>query len=504
MHNFPVPYPNELLYSTVARAGVYQGITSPKQLLDEVFNDRKVIATLDLPCHLQALAQQLIGTERFSIEELIYQHTLFPLYSPFITEVRKTRAIQLMSACSQGAVHLLLRVAASKVQGNDHLRYCPECLKSQYQKYGEHFWQRSWFFQGLDVCPEHGALSVLPMRINTHRHQFHSLTSLLSVDVTNTVSNSELMQLACFASQLITIPLAGSPSLDQWTRFYRDLAVDFRLCRGNHIRHDEIYERVSQQFQKSTLAQLHLQTNPIMDSSWLKSIFRKHRNTFSYLEHGVVWLTFLADMKPEEIIAHVLKIVTGAKVFIYAAKPLAIEQHELESKRQLWQKLVCKHGVLGARKLGSGNALYAWLYRNDISWLLKFNSEHKIRRTNPRQKLDWHLRDLNTVRQLYQLLPDDEVCYTGPRLSANFLLTKLENKSTIEKNLYKLPLVSMFLFRHTETVTEYQLRRLVNTCVELSENTKPLKKWVVLRKAGLSEERLCVDTQKVLAEIKLF
>ncbi|TCN86835.1 TnsD family Tn7-like transposition protein [Shewanella fodinae] len=504
MHNFPVPYPNELLYSTVARAGVYQGITSPKQLLDEVFNDRKVVATLDLPCHVQALAQQLRRTGRFSIQELIYQHTLFPIYSPFITEARKKRAIQLMTACSQGAIHLLLGVAASRVQVNDYLRYCPECLKRQYQQYGEHFWLRSWFFPGLQVCPEHGALTILPIRTSAHRHQFHSLTSLLSDDVVDAASCSELIQLARFASQLLTIPFGGSPSLEQWTSFYRNLAVDFRLSRGNHIRHDEIYERVIHQFQKSTLAQLHLQLDPTKDSSWLKNIFRKHRKTFSYLEHGIVWLSFLVDMKPDEIIQHAHRIATCAKVFTYTVKSSVIEQCELNIKRRLWQKLVRKNGVLGARKLGSGNALYAWLYRNDTPWLLNFNSEHKMRRTNPEQKLNWHLRDLNTVRQLYRLLPAVDVCYTGPRLSANFLLTKLKNKSTIEKNLSKLPLVSMFLARYAETVTEYQLRRLVNTCIELSDNSESLKKWVVLRKAGLSEERLCADTQKVLAEMKLF
>ena len=34
----PAPHPNELIYSTVARAGVYFGLVSPKQLLDEVFD----------------------------------------------------------------------------------------------------------------------------------------------------------------------------------------------------------------------------------------------------------------------------------------------------------------------------------------------------------------------------------------------------------------------------------------------------------------------------------
>lgn len=37
MLNFPTPYPNELIYSTIARAGIHHAITSPKQLLEEVF-----------------------------------------------------------------------------------------------------------------------------------------------------------------------------------------------------------------------------------------------------------------------------------------------------------------------------------------------------------------------------------------------------------------------------------------------------------------------------------
>ena len=116
MRNFPVPYPDELVYSMVARAGIYHGITSPKQLLDEVFENRKVIATLDLPCHLQSISSLFQNTGRYSVEELVYQHTLFPLYAPFVTESHKSRALQMMAGRSQGAVHLMLGVAASRIQ----------------------------------------------------------------------------------------------------------------------------------------------------------------------------------------------------------------------------------------------------------------------------------------------------------------------------------------------------------------------------------------------------
>ena len=60
MHNFPLPHPDELLYSSIARAGVYHGITSPKQLLDEVFGTRAVIATLDLPRACHQLSQMIV------------------------------------------------------------------------------------------------------------------------------------------------------------------------------------------------------------------------------------------------------------------------------------------------------------------------------------------------------------------------------------------------------------------------------------------------------------
>lgn len=50
-----MPYPDELLYSTIARASVRIGIVSPKQLLDEVFNNRKVIATFDMPSHIESI-----------------------------------------------------------------------------------------------------------------------------------------------------------------------------------------------------------------------------------------------------------------------------------------------------------------------------------------------------------------------------------------------------------------------------------------------------------------
>ena len=63
MLNFPVPYTNELIYSSVARAGIRLAINSPKQLLDEIFQDREVVATIDLPAHLSKILKLLPETQ---------------------------------------------------------------------------------------------------------------------------------------------------------------------------------------------------------------------------------------------------------------------------------------------------------------------------------------------------------------------------------------------------------------------------------------------------------
>ena len=110
MRNFPVPYPDELIYSLVARAGVRSAITSSKQLLDEVFGDRKVVATTDLPSHLSALSKLLVNTGKYDVSQLIYEHTMFPIYAPFVNENIRSRAMARMEKRSQGSVHLMLLI----------------------------------------------------------------------------------------------------------------------------------------------------------------------------------------------------------------------------------------------------------------------------------------------------------------------------------------------------------------------------------------------------------
>lgn len=382
MLNFPVPHPNELLYSNVARAGVYLGISSPKQLLDEVFADRKVIATIDLPCHLENIASHLKKTGRFSVADLAYQHTLFPLYAPFTTQDRKERALHLMTGRSQGAVHLMLGAAASRVKSPYGFRLCPECVKVQLQLYGECFWQRDWYLPGLTVCHRHGSLTLLPQRFRIHRHQFWPLQPDQLCNISVSQPEHVLLSLADLGAKLLQVGPALSPTFAQWTEFYRELAADFGFKRGQHIHHDEIHHHISALFSQAILESLNLKAVIRSDTCWLKGIFRKHRKAFSYLEHGIIWHALLPNWYPSDILNCVRAMKIGPHCYKHEVSP-DVSNHLSASepftdKRQTWSILVERFGVKSAREsIRGGGACYAWLYRHDRKWLLDFNNQHK-------------------------------------------------------------------------------------------------------------------------------
>lgn len=491
MRNFPVPYSNELIYSTIARAGVYQGIVSPKQLLDEVYGNRKVIATLDLPSHLGVIAKHLSQTGRYPVHQLIYQHTLFPLYAPFVGKERRDEAIRLMEYKAQGAVHLMLGVAASRVKSDNRFRYCPDCVATQLNKYGQAFWQRDWYLPALPYCPKHGALVFFDRAVDDHRHQFLALIHAEHVSANARGSIIQLTELAAFIAPLLDSSEIQefSPSFEQWTLFYQRLAQDSGLTRGKHVRHELIAERVRRCFSDEALAKLHLTLEGHKETCWLKSLFRKHRKAFSYLQHSIVWQALLPKLTAVEVLQRASS-VSDKLIVKKAPKKSQYEVTEKAPKRAHWQQLVQQQqGIKAARHSSEGGALYAWLYKHDRTWLIHSNQQNKSTRSGSLRVVDWQQRDRLAVRQLLTKIRSLDESLDHPRVTASWLLKQIPNGNLLSKNLNKLPLVTLCIKRYVESVADYQIRRVCRAYAELLHKEVEPKRWVLLRQAGLSEER---------------
>lgn len=358
MLNFPLPYPDELLYSTIARAGIHFAITSPKQLLDEVFGNRKVIATIDFPNHLLKL-KQLLPQPKYELEALAYQHTLFPLYALFIPEDRRRHCLQWMQGLSQGSIHLALGVAASRIKQLDSLRYCPQCLDEQVQKHGEFYWSRIWQIRGADCCLKHGLLLNAKLENRTyHRHQFVPSDPEICPSLQQSMPDPLIKSITKHVSDILNIPSSPSADFNQWTIFYKDLAREAHCLRGEHqIDYAEISTRICAKWPQQWLAQNNLHDLE-SESSWLKTIFRKHRKSFSYLEHIVV-LDAL-QQQPWDFTTVLTKVKSYQKAMRVSDTPRIREPSDslqLSTNRNCWKEAIKKYGIKQSRQ--EHGALYA-------------------------------------------------------------------------------------------------------------------------------------------------
>lgn len=489
MFDFPLPYRDELIYSVIARYGVHQGIVSPKEILDDVYNDRKVVATVDLPSHINKISSLYPQRKTTSSAELIYSHTLFPLYAPFVDEKRRKKCLNFMNKQAKGSTHLALGVAASRVKQPRWLRYCPACLLEQKNTFGEYYWLRNWQVSGADSCLLHGILiDSNVLRHPAHKHEYIPATH-------HSCRTDDVQPSSCIQSDLITQSVDellqlnpfDSPSLEQWTNYYRATLVERGLNRGKHIDYSRLKEKVVSCFGSKWLKKYGLYPEE-SETCWLKTIFRKHRKAFSYLEHLVIWHSLFED---EWRVADIFKQICLQPK---ERKALAIPQLDALKKdknkyRDLWLSVVAKNGVNNARKHKFGH-VYAWLYRHDKVWLLRVNKQFKAPSIIKKPRIDWCKRDRHLVKLLCHIKNDSELKLDDPRHSMNWYLSKLYYGSTVVKHLNDLPLCKLFFLRFCENIAEYQIRRITCAVIKQSLTNSMLRRWNILRMSGLSEHRL--------------
>ena len=71
----------------------------------------------------------------------------------------------------------------------------------------------------------------------------------------------------------------------------------------------------------------------------------------------------------------------------------------------------------------------------------------------------------------------------------------------IEKNLRSMPLTRLFFQRYCEDITDYQIRRLALAARYLVQSESSLRRWRLLRLAGLSDERLTFLADDLLRDV---
>lgn len=150
---FPTAYPDELLYSQLARYYTKSGYMAYTFAAEELFASKTVRPDMDFintytPGALQAITRDI------SMGEVIEKHTMFPCYGRFLPKERRQKAFQSLVSMT-GNYHNLLPIPQSKTGEVRCLRYCPACAANDREQYGEAYWHRIHQIIGIHVCPVH-------------------------------------------------------------------------------------------------------------------------------------------------------------------------------------------------------------------------------------------------------------------------------------------------------------------------------------------------------------
>lgn len=191
MHFFPPLYPDELLYSALARYHNYSGNESFKKTMRDLFGCETVCSVTDLPCNLEALSSRIPG-KVISKEQLLQDHTLMPYYSHFIPHDRLKIIKQDMYFNNGSSIHMLLGQTANGVKPSKSLKYCTVCASENRVKYGLSYWQRSHQLPGVTVCYKHKISlceSNIPSSQRRNKHEFVPLDT-----ITNNINTEKVIE----------------------------------------------------------------------------------------------------------------------------------------------------------------------------------------------------------------------------------------------------------------------------------------------------------------------
>lgn len=148
---FPAIYPDELLYSQLARYHARSGNLAYIFTAEELFQSKTVRPDVEFLNTYTSEAFSII-TSTMPLEEIIMKHTMFPYYGRFLKAERRMEAFNSLVDMRTDYRRLLPIPKSRSVR---YLRYCPACVQNDRERFGETYWHRIHQMVGVDVCPIH-------------------------------------------------------------------------------------------------------------------------------------------------------------------------------------------------------------------------------------------------------------------------------------------------------------------------------------------------------------
>lgn len=290
---FPAIYPDELLYSVLARWLRHQGAVGMTHPLKHLFGRRFACASLDVPGWIGHLAAVLPQERGFTADGLIDQLTLFPYYTTYVPAPLRSACRLAMCSGTISGWHMRLGITAFRISRARGLRFCSLCLQEMQLHYGEPYWKRSHQLPGVLLCPEHGcALQHSALNLDDRgRFEYVAASDLECspncphVQLPGGRGAEILWEIARRSAELLVNP-SEPRDFTAWTAYYRMRMAHAGLAwSARRMKLADLLGSFSEHYEQA-MACLASECSGIeLYSDWLPGMVRKHRKVAHPLQH---------------------------------------------------------------------------------------------------------------------------------------------------------------------------------------------------------------------------
>jgi Tn7-like transposition protein D/TniQ len=276
---FPKPYPDELFYSIIARYHYWSNNTNKMWTHDDLFGDRRIRIKVDFPSHINHLSSRLPNLKSFSSDAFINNHTLLPLYIPFVTSEKVEHASVMMKGKSSCSIGHFIGNNQSKIQRHNQFLICKNCLQEDLEKFNEAYWHRVHQVFGVFVCPKHH-VPLFMTNLNKRTHEYYTvkdIDSLLEIKINNSDVGNHI-QISKMVFQLLNERFPSLNAKDLKSRYLSHLQARGLANHNATIKENTLTKRIIDFYGAKYLIQLDCELESGNRNNWVLHLFRGRQN----------------------------------------------------------------------------------------------------------------------------------------------------------------------------------------------------------------------------------
>lgn len=499
LHFFPTALPDETLHSIMSRYTRLSGLNG-RSVFEGITGADAFSQNVAFPNHLDDLIDALPHGTDLSVADIIGRHTLLPYYQPFMSQQQSDDVCAMMAGHGK-ALMIRVGVIASRLVSSSRVRFCFTCVEHDLCNAGAAYWHRVHQLPGVLVCPHHGTvLSILDDAWSRNSRQLH-LPDDDAVQVRSrllefaSLSEPLLRTIAGRSLQALNAGAVAVPE-ERLRAVLLDHAIDKglastsgRLCMPLLARHlSDFFAALPQSWEYAVLHS----AEAAGLASWVTKLLRKPRHSHHPLKF--ILLAQALGVSQEELLA----VDTSAPNHGSTPRgdcfsnPFSGALLQTDKRRQRFEVEYRDRDAHECRD-------YAWLYRNDRTWLREHISLNRRSRGSPEfpasrfRMLDGALA--NRVVECAAALrnhPGKPVWVSRAQVGR-----LVHEQSRFEKQLDRLPLCTAALAAACETREQFHARRVKWAAAELRREGKSITPSSLFLKASI---RPCQEGRSELAQ----